>query len=640
MKHLYQLILMVCLTTIPAGLNAQNTSGRAFVGYANFDDQIWEYDGLSLDHTARVGCAVLLTREMLEPYIGGTIVSLRAGWDTSTQTGKYDGFVRSTFNGEDLSTGSGTVSYSYSSTYPGWNNITMTDYQIPEDVEQLVVGFTTTLKKDVCAIPMLYPKGVENSCYLWVEGDNDEQGAPVWRDMHNVADQYGTGHGILPIILGIKDTQGTFNYIPTVTMLTHNGVMATEEAGDCLVRLKNNGSQSITSLAVTWRQGEQEWTSSNVPVSLLIGRTSKSFLLPAWCFHSGDVEMSITRVNGNPVPHPEVYRLNVIGVPREVDETYMRRPLVEYYESENNYMSARYYDDYVVPCLRGYTEDITLVCQHLDDQFMTGDDDATTLALRLCDNDSSQVSIPAMSIDRAMGTENYLIQQNATKNPMFPVYTTDGLSLFREAMTGAMNRPTFLELEVKGTETWNADEASSSLEVEVTGEMAEGVMPEGERPRLTVYLMERNVHTDSQIFWTEKEKEEYQGEYVHANVIREVLSAPEGDELIAEGKYFRSGVYKTELDPEWKKGDLYLVAFVHRDGSQGGRAMHVFNTAEGKIDFDADGIEEVKNEEIRMKNEVHDLAGRRVSDGVKANANGLKKGLYIMNGKKIVIRNS
>ena len=88
--------------------------------------------------------------------------------------GEYEGFVRNDFNGEDLSTGKATVKYSYSDSNPGWNTMTMTDYVIPDDVEQLVVGFTTNVKSGVYAIPTIYPHYTKNSCYLWVDGDNDE----------------------------------------------------------------------------------------------------------------------------------------------------------------------------------------------------------------------------------------------------------------------------------------------------------------------------------------------------------------------------------------------------------------------------------------------------------------------------------
>ena len=616
MKKFYICLLMQgLLFGVFSQAMAQSTSGRAYVGYAQYTDQIWEYDGLSLEFSAKVGCAIVLTREMLEPYIGGTIVGMRAGWDTSTQTGSYTGFVRSTFNGEDLASSKATtVKYSYTDSYPGWNNLTLSDYEIPEDVEQLVVGFTTTLKKDVCAIPMLYPHNTPNSCYLWVDGDNDEQGNPIWRDMND--------RGILPILLTIKDTKGTFNYVPTITLLTHNGVVTTNEANDCLVRVKNLGSQGFNSIEVTSRQGEEVYSQTvKLTSSIAVGRTSSSFLIPLWCFHTGDLELSITKANGKEIANPETHTLNLIGVPPSVDEAYIRRPLVEYYESENNYMSARYYDEIVEPSIKNKLEDITLVCQHLDDQFMTGEDDATVLSLQLCDNDSSKISIPAMTIDRAMATDNISFQLNSTQNPMFSVLYEPYAS---QTLNAALQHPTFLSVEVSG----EVQPDGETLNVTVGGDIASGIMPEGEKPRLTVYLMERNVDSDSQIFWTEKEKEEYTGHYTHANIIREILTSPKGDEINAEGDI--QATYSTVIDSEWNRKNLYLVAFVHRDGKRGGKFMHVFNSNEGSINFNGDGVEEVQSAKCKVQSEVYDLTGRRVSKP--------SKGLFIKNGKKVVVR--
>ena len=287
MKRLYIILMsVVLLCSTGRTVLAQSKSGKTYVGYAKYDDQIWEYDGLSLDFNAKVGCAILLTHDMIAPYIGGTITGMRVGWDTSTQTGSYVGFVRATFNGEDLTTSKATtVKYSYSASDPGWNNITLTKWEIPEDVDQLVVGFTTTLKKDVCAIPTLYPHDTPNSCYLWVEGDNDEQGNPRWVDMKD--------RGILPILLTIQDTKGEFNYLPVITSCLDNGVMLTENASDCLMRIKNIGSQTINSVVLTSTQGEQSY-SKTVSLSKPVkpGYTSGAIMMPLYCFRSGDVELS------------------------------------------------------------------------------------------------------------------------------------------------------------------------------------------------------------------------------------------------------------------------------------------------------------------------------------------------------------
>ena len=609
MKKLYS--LLIALLLVPGLAKAQSTAGKTYVGYASHNDLIYEYDGLSLDHDAKVGCAIVITRDMLKPYIGGTIKGMRVGWDTSSQTGSYEGFVRNTFNGENLTTGKATVRYSYSDSNPGWNNMTLADYDIPEDVEQLVVGFTTTLKKDVCAIPTLYPHNIPNSCYLWTEGDVDEEGNPVWTDMKD--------RGILPIELIIHDTKGTFNFLPAITLLTINDVYQTEKAGDFLLRIKNNGSLAIKNMEITSRQGEQTW-SQTITTSIAIGVTTKPFLAPIYCFKSGDLELSITKINGTELANPVKRTVNVIGVPKNVASQYKRRPLVEYYESENNYMSARYYDEIVEPGMANYTTKMTLVCQHLDDQFMTGDDDATVLALQLCDNDSSQVSIPAMTIDRSMATDNISFQQSFTYNPMFAVLYEPYAS---QTYAAALTHPTFVNVNANG----ELKPDGENIEVNVGGDIAAGIMPEGEKPRLTVYLMEKFVDSDSQLFWTDKEKEASMGHYTHANVIREILTAPEGDEVNAEGE-IKAG-YATTMAPDWNKENLYIVAFVHRDGKLGGKHMQVFNSCTGKI-VDTTGIIEVESSESNVEGSVYDMMGRKVTAPLK--------GIYIKNAKKVVIR--
>lgn len=594
-----------------------STSGKVNLGYAQYDAQIWEHDGFSLDHDSKVGCAILLTRSQIEPYIGGTIVGMRVGWDTSEQTGTYNGFVRNTFNGEDLTSGTATVKYSYSDTNPGWNNMTLTRYVIPEDVDQLVVGFTTNLKKDVCAIPKVAPYGVKNSCYLWVEGDNDTQGNPAWVDM--------SAQGALPILLTIQDTNGNFNFLPAITSFYYDGVVRTDQTGSALVRLRNNGSVAISSLEITSRQGDDVYSQKvTLSKSLAAGLSSSSFLIPVKCFRSGNVELSITKVNNKDLTKPISRMVDMIGIPGNVAEKYTRRPLIEYYESENNYRSARYYDDYIEPGIDLYRNgEITYVSQHLDDQFMTGEDDATVLMLALCDNDSSAISIPSMTIDRAISTDNISYQLNAAWNPTFATLIGQ---YFTNTIDYAIQHPTCLSVEASGVIAENGED----LTVTVGGELAdaEACMPEGEKLCATVYLMESAVETDSQVFWTEKEKEEHLGAYEHANVIREVLSDPKGD--VIENPATWTGTYQTTLDPTWNRENLYIVAFVHRDGKKGGWYMHVFNSCEGYI-LDASGINDTKSDMLNGKSSMtYDLQGRRVSRA--------SKGIFINGGKKVIVR--
>ncbi len=617
MKKLYTTFLVLgLLMAAPGAMFAQSSPGSLYVGYAKYDDQLWEYDGVMLNKDSKVGCAILITKDMIAPYAGGTIKGMRVGWGTTQMTGEYEGFVRNDFNGEDLSTGKATVKYSYSDSNPGWNTMTMTDYVIPDDVEQLVVGFTTNVKSGVYAIPTIYPHYTKNSCYLWVDGDNDEEGNPLWVDRNE--------YGILPILLIVEDTQGTFGLVPVLTTFTPNGLVTAGEPSDCLMRLKNAGSQTIRSIEVTSRQGEQTYSEKvNLSSPIAAGKTSGTFLVPLTCFESGDLELSITKVNDKELKKPVTKTVNMLAVPKEVAEKYSRRPLMEYYESENNYRSARYYDEYITPLLEPVRNDITFVCQHLDDQFMTGDDDATMLALQLCDNDSSRVSIPAMTVDRAMNTGNILVQMSSTTNPMFDVLVDP--TYFNLMLDAAKDVPTFASVEAKG----NAE--ATGIAIEVNGEVAEGVLPEGEKPRLTVYLMEHDVFSDSQMFWTEKEKEEHIGEYTHVNVIREILA--NGVELPATGTYSWDTTVD-DPDPMWNTENLYVVAFVHRDGQKGGKYMHVFNSTEGNLSI-SDGINTLEN--ASAASAVYDLSGRKLETR-NQQLETLPKGIYIVNGKKFVVK--
>ena len=331
------------------------------------------------------------------------------------------------------------------------------------------------------------------------------------------------------------------------------------------------------------------------------------------------MELSITKVNNKELANPETRTLNIIGVPSDVASQYTRRPLVEYYESENNYRSARYFDEYVQTPVSRMGDAVTFVCQHLDDQFMTGEDDATTLAVQLCSGDSSKVSIPAMSVDRAMATENISYQMNTSQTPMFDVLINpnDAQSVFGSAA----NRPTFVSLSVEGLLASDKE----TLTVGVGGDVAPGIMPEGEKLRLTVYLMERDVESDSQLFWNEDEKAEYAGMFTHPNVIREIMTPVEGIAIEAGGTIKET--VETTLDPTWNLENLYLVALVHRDGKLGGKRMHVFNTAEGTI-TEATGIVSPLGD-TEEGAAIYDLSGRKVNGQ-------LLKGVYILAGKKFV----
>ena len=224
-----------------------------------------------------------------------------------------------------------------------------------------------------------------------------------------------------------------------------------------------------------------------------------------------------------------------------------------------------------------------------------------------------------MTIDRCVCTGNANYQQNVATGPMFPVLLEPFASPAYEA---ALALPTFVSVTASG----KLQDDLSTVDIQVSGDVATGILPEGEEPRVTVYLMERDVYSDSQLFWTDKENEEHMGEYTHANVIREILSNIEGDEITAGGDFQKT--YQAEIDPNWTLENLYLVAFVHRDGKKGAKYMHVFNSCEGELDVTVD-VQDLMDRQSTQPGILYDLMGRK--------ATGTKRGIYILNGKKISI---
>ena len=62
--------------------------------------------------------------------------------------------------------------------------------------------------------------------------------------------------------------------------------------------------------------------------------------------------------------------------------------------------------------------------------------------------------------------------------------------------------------------------------------------------------------------------------------------------------------------------------------------MHVFNSAEGQIS-DVTGIEGLATSKENGRN-IYDLSGRKVT--VSSATSVLPKGVYIVNGKKLVVK--
>ncbi len=591
----------------------EGSNDHLFLGYCSPDSYIYEYDGFAANMDSRGAFAILLTPEMLKPYAGGTITGMLAGWDTSQRTGQYMGFVRKGFNGDNVALNSepATVSYSYQSNTPGWNTIVFdSTYVIPENPDTLVVGFYTDMPKGLYVVPTFYPHDIPNSCYTHMVGDTTATGDENWYDASNF--------GMLAVMLRITDRNGDFQAVGNIESLHYDRVVYTGENATALAFIANKGSKTMNNIELTFQQGDQIHTERVTISSGIASGSSKRVTVPIYCFGSGKTKMTMTKINDKENKDTTALELNLLGVSVATANNYDFYPLVEFFESENSYMSPTYYEECIQPTIDPFKDEVNYVSQHMDDQFMTGDDDALALSLWLAEGDSMAVELPCMGINRsryvAVTTGVLLGTNTPLHSSLYPEF---GQSVLR----AVLEMPTFASIE--GDASLDGDQ----LTVNVTGNVADGVLADGEQLYCTVYLMEDSVLSEDQMFWTKDDKDERKGEYIHPTIIREIMSSDFKGDLIGGAGDF-SKTLTTEIDPEWDLKHLRIVAFINRGGDNDNFDRQIINSTAFDVDTTT-GISTIGADKQNKGLRVYDLSGRRVNKMSQ-------HGIYIVNGKKVV----
>lgn len=607
----------------------QEEADKIYIGHCSYDAQIWPFDGLSLDYDAKVGVGIKITRDMFKDYIGGKIVAVRAGWDDEATDGYFNCFVRTeSFTGTDLATGKGAVSF-------GWNEIPVKEPISIPPADALYVGFYADLKKDVCSIPFIYPYGSydsTNCCYLHVEGDIDESGKERWI---NMSSEYQP----MAIVLVVEDTEGKFKNIIVYNSLRADIVVPQDVTGTGIISISNKGTNSIESLEITTSLGEQS-SATEIALSNPIAQEHEvSLNIPVHCFGTGEHTVTITKINGEAAKDTYSQSINLIGVPEDVSENYTFRPVVHFFGSENNYMIPSYFDEIFWPGFELFEGEMTLICPHADDKFQTDykfdtnyDDayaDALNEMISLCGNDLMKVGLPSTTINRS----DYISCVAPLEGTPFQygiIFEDYIVPLYEEVVA----KPTFASIDIETSYNKETKQAT----VKVFGDVADGIMPEGEPLYLTVYLMEKDVETWDQMFWEDKEGEVPEPKlYTHKNVIREILTYYWGDELTMNGNDYEQ-TFTIDIDTEAYKGEnLYITAFLNRGEKNHHLQRQIINSDEASLNIES-GINDVNSDNAYIAietvggqvlvngqvGELYNLAGSRI-----INSN-VAPGIYIV----------
>lgn len=628
-------LLLLLFALVSLGANAVTVN----VGYKCSDDYIYQYDGIGgLEQDARVGAFIRLTPDMLRPYAGAKIKSLRIGWADMDNTSPCELFIRTALDsqkGEVLATGKGTLSYKSS-----WNVINLDEpLVIGEDIETIYVGYYANVKKNAYAISKVYPINQEGSCYVWRDDlDKDAQGNEIWTDLRDM--------GALAIQAVVEGTSAQLNNLLEVESMTYFPIQtlgSTSTQG--LVHVTNKGANSVTKFTLTYTLNGE--THDQV-VSCNVGKgQSVNVNIPFYGMGTGKGTVSISKIGTAANRLTSEFPFDMIAVPSDVAKKYKRRPFVEFFESEGEYRVPKYYDEYFMDGYRKHAKNMTLVAHHLNDQFMLGKDEATTMMIDFADGDKMQVSIPAIMVDRTKQAANPAALLNAPYEFIVFEWYAD-----QYVWNPALAVPTFANVNIVPAADGVIDEELGyNNRFNVEGTIEPGVLTD-EDLYLTVYMVEDQVETDSQdkpVTYDDKDdkkapsaaparKEDDKkdegyapGYYVHDNVIRERLTPMYGKKVSVDENGNYSMPFDFTLEDEYKAQDIRFVAVLHR-GNEGHDRFHrnVINCCEikGSDVFGEEymGISGVLSQQLQ--NTYFDLQGR------STNANA--RGVVIKNGKKVL----
>ncbi|MBQ2978613.1 MAG: Omp28-related outer membrane protein [Bacteroidaceae bacterium] len=602
---------------------AQTTAGGSeiILGHCSVYDQIWPYDGISLSYDARVGVGIKLPTEMIEMYEGCIISAMYVGWDVETEGANYECFVRQgSFNGEDLTTGSGSVVF-------GWNRIELNSVPLIAG-QDLCVGFYTDLKKNVCSIPNIYPGNTPNSIFLY-SGETDNNGNELWYDMHRVE-----GMAKMPIMLVLMDRNGKYANMVDITSFRANTVVWRDDQHSAEIRLKNLGSNEVSKFTVLSSFDGMEMEDVVLLEEPILNADEIRVSIPIYCLGTGVHNFVVTEVNDVTTNYRDTVSFEMIGVPYDLDGVYTKLPLIEYFVSEESYMVPNYLDKMFWPGFKDYEDRFNLVFHHTDDKYMWGDNEALLQMLSLANNDSSLILVPGFTVDRSDHME-YL----ATLHGSPFHYGTPFPEHVSPMWEGLIDDPTFASVNVNAT----YEEESEKVKITVSGDVAEGIMPDGEPLYLTVYLMEKNVLSMDQKFWDDNDKAEHSGEYTHKNVVRDILTPYWGEELAQTGGEY-SMTFEADTYSDYNLNNLFVVAFLNRGENKHHMSRQIINSAKGSIN----GLEAVgsitTDKSVTMvvldgavyvngtteNVEVFNLAGAQVANG------SLADGVYLVRCNDVV----
>lgn len=326
---------------------------------------------------------------------------------------------------------------------------------------------------------------------------------------------------------------------------------------------------------------------------------------------NNSIEVKVVKVNGKEDMDPsDNYAEHKLFAAKEGAEPVKRLVLLEQFYSELDETGPA--ADVLYSNAIGEDNDIVWIKHHIDDKFTLN---ASKPYKYFFDN--NHIFYPALLADRNI----------FDGMPEFgPAYFVNYQSVAEDMMNVCRQIPSY----IAPTLTLDYDEATRNLSIKASGKAGVKEMPFQKSLRLTIYLVEDGVKSDTQTG---------ESEYVHDGVVRSIVNEScWGDEIDITSYAFEKN-YEVTLDKEWNPNNIRVVAVVSNYDAKDKRQLQVYNTTYRHIT--TSGIDEVVSNDgkkpsvwvvdgyLQVENgyrllSVYDLSGSEIKDS------SLAPGIYVV----------
>ncbi len=642
---------LACLAALGAYAQDDDKTLQKELGHTN-DQYVSMGEGIGLGEDGTLGVAVRFTAKQLQQYKGGKIVGMMVGAGDGCKTDqpvriflkKRDLFSESLIEQNDL------IAWEQGPQYYGLLSPILFDtpWDIPDNIrEDIYVGLYSDVKggQNVIGVSMNNQTASERTVFL-AESFEGDKAPSNWDDILSIPELSAMPNNAILRLLIELPAENYRNVVVFKNGFMPNICIANDHNTGYFL-LKNDGDKTVKDfdLAITHGDNTINQHFSIEGEGLLSNKSSEGPQpLPIYISDTGHYVIEITRINGeeNTATDKKSVEFDIVAVPASVAVEHVRRPVYEQYCSESDYNTGVHTDLYIKPFINAHKNGITFLPHHASDKFLQnpvdvpaiveGKQDFMTLsdadrwAIILCGG-ASNVIMPSCTIDRTIQMAKVNLNVAIANTPM-----GNGTIVPKAAeicFADAVKVPTFASVALEN----NYDAATNMINVKASGSIAD-LLPEGEKAKLSLFLIEESIETDSQEF---PESEQYaqmypDGKFTHPRVIRQNITDDFwGDELEPGQDFVKT--YSFELEnPRWNVDHMKVIALIQRPETNEFLHHDILNSAEEPLTETYEEPASINSVAIDRteKGGIYDLQGRKL--------NVPAKGINIINGKKVLVK--